>query len=94
MDKAAVEWTLSREPARLPSGPFTDAGFRFTEVGDWWWDEEESEGRLHSSSSLAGERTAGCHGSRRSRGRWQSGPEATQVTVTTRGDAASGVGNA
>lgn len=58
MDRAAVEWTLSREAARLPSGPFTDAGFRFTEMEDWWY-EEEGEG---DGWSRAGSGTLGADG--------------------------------
>lgn len=43
MDKAEVEWTLTREPAKLPSGSLTDAGLVFTEQDDdWWWDEDEN----------------------------------------------------
>ena len=40
MDRAQVEWTLTREPADLPSGPFTDAGFHFTDDRYNWWNEE------------------------------------------------------
>ncbi len=43
MDKAQVEWTLTREDADLPSGPFTDAGFHFTDDRYNWWDEESEE---------------------------------------------------
>lgn len=45
MDKATVEWTLSREAAELPSGPFSDAGFRFTDDRYEWWDEDSEDER-------------------------------------------------
>lgn len=41
MDKAQVQWTLSRETADLPPGPFTDAGFDFYDDRHDWWDEED-----------------------------------------------------
>ncbi|MDC0671410.1 alpha-2-macroglobulin family protein [Nannocystis radixulma] len=43
MDKAQVEWTVTREPAALPSGPLVDAGLVFTEQEDEWWEEEDSD---------------------------------------------------
>ena len=43
MDKGQVEWTLTREPADLPSGVFTDAGFHFTDDRYNWWDEEAEQ---------------------------------------------------
>lgn len=44
MDKADVEWTLTREPAKLPPGPLGDAGLVFTEPQrDWWWEEDDDE---------------------------------------------------
>ncbi len=52
MDGAAVEWTLQREAAALPSGPFTDGGFRFAaEDVWWWWDEDGREDRWSRSGS-------------------------------------------
>ena len=52
MDGAAVEWTLHREPAALPSGPFTDGGLRFAaEDAWWWWDEDGREDRWSRSGS-------------------------------------------
>jgi uncharacterized protein YfaS (alpha-2-macroglobulin family) len=39
MDKAQVEWTLTRKNADLPPGPLTDAGLRFTEREEEWWEE-------------------------------------------------------
>jgi uncharacterized protein YfaS (alpha-2-macroglobulin family) len=44
MDGAGVDWTLDREDASLPGGPFTDAGFHFTDGRYNWWDEEQERG--------------------------------------------------
>lgn len=43
MDKAQVEWTLTREAAKLPSGALTDAGLVFTEEEDEWWEEDSDD---------------------------------------------------
>lgn len=61
MDKAAVQWTLTREAAKLPSGPFTDAGFHFYDDRSSWWDEEDGDdGR--GDWSRAGDGTLGPDG--------------------------------
>ena len=59
MDKASVEWTLSREPADLPPGPFTDQGFRFGDDRYNWWDEDSEDER---GWSRAGSGTLGVDG--------------------------------
>jgi len=61
MDKAQVQWTLTRAPAELPSGPFTDAGFRFTDDRYHWW-EDDGDGEGDSDWSRAGEGTLGPDG--------------------------------
>lgn len=62
MDKAAVQWTLTREPADLPSGPFTDAGFHFYDDRYSWWDEEDGGGEDGEDWSRAGEGTLAADG--------------------------------
>ena len=57
MDGAEVAWTLTREPADLPRGPLTDAGFRFTDDRYNWWDEQRE-----TSWSRAGEGKLGPDG--------------------------------
>ena len=57
MDGAEVAWTLTREPADLPHGPFTDGGFHFTDNRYNWWDEERE-----SSWSRAGDGKLGPDG--------------------------------
>lgn len=54
MDGAQVQWTLTRAPADLPSGPFTDGGFKFTDTRYAWWDDDDGEGD-DSEWSRAGE---------------------------------------
>jgi hypothetical protein len=54
MDSAEVEWTLSREDASLPSGPFTDGGFHFTDTRYNWWDEEQQRSWSRSGSGKLG----------------------------------------
>ncbi len=51
MDSATVEWTLSRENASLPGGPFTDGGFHFTDDRYSWWDDEKPEGEWSRAGS-------------------------------------------
>ncbi|MCY0988227.1 MG2 domain-containing protein [Nannocystis sp. ILAH1] len=43
MDKAQVEWTVTREPAALPSGTLVDAGLVFSEQEDEWWEEDDGD---------------------------------------------------
>ncbi len=63
MDKAAVQWTLTREPAKLPSGPFTDAGFHFYDDRYSWWDDEDEDGEGDGDDwSRAGEGVLGPDG--------------------------------
>lgn len=45
MAGGTVEWTLNRESADLPSGPFTDAGFHFTDDRYNWWDDDVEASR-------------------------------------------------
>ena len=59
MDKAAVQWTLTREPADLPPGPFTDGGFHFYDDRYSWWDEEDGG---EEDWSRAGEGTLAADG--------------------------------
>ncbi|MDC0718709.1 alpha-2-macroglobulin family protein [Nannocystis bainbridge] len=43
MDKAQVEWTVTRESAALPSGTLVDAGLVFSEREHAWWEEENGD---------------------------------------------------
>lgn len=54
MDRAEVEWTLSREDASLPGGPFTDGGFHFTDTRYNWWDEERERGWSRAGQGTLG----------------------------------------
>ncbi len=54
MDSAEVEWTLSREEASLPSGPFTDGGFHFTDTRYNWWDDEQERDWSRAGSGTLG----------------------------------------
>lgn len=55
MDKADVEWTLTRKPADLPPGPLSDAGLVFTEEKEEWWEEyDEFDGDREDEWSRAG----------------------------------------
>jgi hypothetical protein len=52
MDGAQAEWTLTRAPAKLPGGPFTDGGFHFYDDRHRWWEDgEEGEGGWSRSGS-------------------------------------------
>ncbi len=54
MDQAEVEWTLNREQASLPPGPFSDGGFHFTDTRYNWWDEEQEREWARSGSGTLG----------------------------------------
>ena len=57
MDGARVSWTLKREPAPLPPGPFTDAGLLFRPRPPSWYEQPQSD-----AWSRSGEGTLGTSG--------------------------------
>jgi len=53
MDKAQVEWTLTRTAAKLPGGPLIDAGLVFTEQEEedyWDYDDDDRDDEAWSRS--------------------------------------------
>ncbi|MCA9714833.1 MAG: hypothetical protein KC468_09120, partial [Myxococcales bacterium] len=49
MDGADVEWSLTREPASLPSGRLSDAGLVFSDDRSDWWDDDVDDERWSRS---------------------------------------------